>query len=796
MLKNYFKIALRTIRRHKGYTFINVTGLAVGMAVCLLMVLFVQDELSHDTFHDHADRLYVVGKSSSWGGQTRRQIATPYDLVEVLPREIPEVEAAVQMVYPGQGTVSTDGTTFEEEDRILLTSPAFFEVFSFPLLAGDPKTVLAEPGTVVLSEEMAQKYFPDENPIGQTITIKRYGEALYTITGVAETVTENTFFDFDFAGSYLGVETVKEKRERESSWGASMFVTVALLNDALPPDALDEKLAAMVDTHMGEDAESAFFLKPLTEFYLSDLLQVDGFKGDPRYIYIFSAIALLILLIASINYMNLATARSASRAREVGIRKTLGAGRMQVARQFLGESLLVTLAALVLALVLVELALPAFNALFDMQLDLSYRSNAIYLLALLALALGVGFIAGAYPALHLSGFRPVRVLKGETVRGPSGAWLRRGLVVTQFTISAVLIIGTAIIYQQLTFIQNKNLGFDKEHVLVVNIQPAAAQHEAIKEAFLRNANVLRVAATSGVPGQFSVSYGIMPDVDQPDKAVNLHGVKVDYDYLEMLELELVAGRNFSQEMATDDTTAVILNEAAVRELGWTDPVGKPFSWEGKEKETVVGVVKDFHFQSLHETIGPVMFRIRSAYESWPPYHTLVLRLSGQDLPGTLAFLEDQWGAFGSGSPMKYEFLDEQLDALYRTEQRLSKVFSIVAGLAIFIACLGLFGLAAFTAEQRTKEIGIRKVLGATVTNLVALLSKDFLKLVVVAFVIAAPVAYLAMQRWLADFAYRIEISPTIFLMAGLTALLIALLTVSYQAIRAALADPVQSLRYE
>jgi putative ABC transport system permease protein len=570
-------------------------------------------------------------------------------------------------------------------------------------------------------------------------------------------------------------------------------LTFAQLEEGASPEAFERQVASLAKAHLGEDTKSRYFSLPMTELYLSDLVSVEGFRGEQRYIYIFGVVALFILLLACVNYVNLSTARSAQRAKEVGVRRTVGAGRFQVARQFLGESVLLTLGAFVLALVLARAALPVFNHLTDKELSL-FAGHAGFTLLLLGVALAVGLLAGAYPALYLSSFRPTDVLHGGQARGRRGARLRKGLVALQFAVAVVLIAATGVVYQQLRYTQTKDLGFAEEQVVSMNISEARGQYEAVKRAFTRHPAVQNVAASDGMPGSYHMRYGFVPDSTRPDDSMLAHIVEVDSDYFETLGIDLVAGRSFSPKRATDDTSAYVLSEATARELGWGTPVGRdmPFMRRGG---TVIGVVEDFHFTSFRKEISPVIFMVNRDPDEPASYSTVAVRFQPGQTDAVLSHLEDTWTQF-SEEPLDYTFLDQAFAEMYRTERRLGQVFTAFALVAVLIACLGLYGLAAFAAERRSKEIAIRKTFGASTRQIVALLSKQFLMLVGVGFVLGTPVAWYGMSRWLEDFAYRIDLSPWLFAAAGLVALVVAMGATCWQALRAARTNPAQTLKDE
>jgi len=791
MLKNYLKIALRTVRHNKASAFINVLGLAVGLACCLLIVLFVQHERSYDHFHTRADRIYRVEMDVKGTQQTARWNVVPVPAAPLLKHQFPDIEQIVRIGYEDEPLIQQGENRFYE-DFYYETEPAFFDIFDFTLLQGNA-SALARPNTIVLSESIARKYFGDDDPMGATLTkVDKWSQETteYEVVGVlADPPVNSHFHPHLLASLATGLEQDAQNWRRIAH-------TYALLRDGVAPEALAAQFTPVTDlVEETYNAPVTAVLMPLLRIHLHSIGQNDlEPQGDIRYVWIFSAIAFLILLIACINYMNLATARAAQRAKEVGVRKVVGAQRRQLVAQFIGEAVLQTTGALLLGLGLTQLLLPAFNHLMEQPLALDL-GNTWVLTALAATALLVGIASGSYPAFLLSGYRPASVLKGSVqTRHRSG--LRKGLVVFQFSVSVALIACTVVIQQQLHYVQHTRLGFDQEQAVIISARNAlGAKAEAFKQALLQQPSVRHVSLASGVPGHhYMISFSDPEDIEAyagtSEGSIVFDHPLVDYDYLSALGLELVAGRTFSPDFPGDAENAYLINETAARALGWADPVGKTFTTNAGTR-TVIGVVRDYHVRSMKEEIRPLRIQVHTNQV----YHVAV-KLSTTDLPAALAGLKATWEQFVPVHPFEYSFLDEDFAAMYRTEQRLGQLFNAFAGLAIFVACLGLFGLAAFTAEQRTKEIGIRKVLGASIVGLAALLSKDLLKLVLVAIVLAGPVAYLAMSTWLDGFAYRIEISWPIFLIAGLLALLIALLTVSYQAVKAALADPIRSLRYE
>ena len=792
MFKNYFKIAFRTLRRHTGYAFINIFGLAVGMACCVLILLFVRSELSYDRYHENADRIYrVVRETTSEDGITK-SARSQVPMGPTLKTEFPEVEEVVRFWRGFQPVLRHEDTVFRESG-LYFADPGVFEVFSFDFRAGDPQTALTTPGSVVLAASLARKYFGDEEPMGETFAYDGYpaGSLDLTVTGVLDDLPSNTHLAFEALVSLEGVET-----ERDNFGSSKPIWTYVLLPEGTPPERLESKLPDFVDRHLSSPTySSVMHLEPITDLHLYTGYE-GGFKpkSDIAYLYLFGAIGFFILLLACINFINLSTARSLKRAREVGMRKVLGAYRGQLVGQFLGEAFLFCGLALVLALLLVEAMLPVFNNLFGQALTLSYLYDGFLLWALPALLFVVGGVSGLYPALFLSRFQPTTALKGRFLSSAAGAPLRKSLVVFQFAISVVLIIGTLTVYQQLSYLSQKNLGFDKEQVVVM---PYSPQEDVLRETLLQHPEVLSVSVSQRVPVNTINGDGrpVLPDGFEEN--VSVESYIIDDTFLETYGMTLLAGRNLSSELASD-SSAFLINEAAVRRFGWgslQEALGKNILWSnGPTEGPVVGVVQDFHLGSMHEEIPPLVFHMRSGEQWWRTFISAKIRPG--DVSGTLAFLEETWRMHTPDGAYDYFFIDDSFEQLHRADARFGTIIGYFAGLAILIACLGLFGLAAFTAEQRTKEVGVRKVLGASVPGVVLLLSKDFARLVLVALVVAGPVAYFAMSRWLDDFAYRVDLGVGTFVLAGGLALLIAVLTVSYQAIKAALADPVKSLRYE
>jgi putative ABC transport system permease protein len=801
LLRNYFLIGLRNIGRQRGYSAINILGLAVGLACCLLIALFVRDELAYDRFHDNADRIYrVVIEGTTPNTPVDYFAVTSRPVGPALQETYPEVEAFVRLA-PYDPTVRHNGE-YVYGDDVYFADPAVFDVFTLPLVQGDPATALRDPYTMVITESTAARYFPEGNAVGEALTLNDTHEV--TITGVTRDVPRPSHFSFDILVSWATLNAISPDPP-EPQWLNLGLYTYVLLRPDVDVPAFENR----IENHVQEAYTSVLEqigvvvrvgIEPVTSIYLRSHYKYPiGPVSNIWTVYAFLAIALFVLLIACVNYMNLATARSLKRAREVGVRKSLGASRSGLVRQFLGESALVSLLALVAALILVAATLPLFNAVAGKELSYFTILSPLFLLTLLGATLAVGLLAGSYPALVLSGFMPALVLKGEFKTSRHGARLRQGLVVFQFAVSVALIVGTVAVIQQLSFVRGQSLGFDREHLVVLDARPVPGsqrvqRYEAVKEAMLRHPGVLQATISSATPGN-QPGLNLMQAEGMADgESSTFHIVSADHDFLEAYGIEMVAGRPFSRDFETD-MQAALVNETAVANLGWGTPeeaLGRWVSFGGPDDQrTVVGVILDYHHLSLHQRVEPMIIAIIP-----PAFNRFTLRLDGRQLPAAIEHARETWAELFPGYPFDYAFVDDSFDEQYQAEARLSRVIGAFAGLAILVACLGLFGLAAFTAEQRRREVGVRKVLGASVASLVGLLSKDFMKLVAIAFVLGAPLAYWGMTRWLEGFAYRVTLGPGLFVAAGLIALVIALATVSGQALRAATADPVKAIRAE
>ncbi len=814
MLTNYLKVALRTIGKHKGYAFINVFGLAIGMACCLLILLLVRHEWTYDDFHANGDNLYrvLIQETAPDSTVSYRNKIQPSVAAE-LQATFPQVERVTQFV---SGTVLLKKETEPLEAEAFQADSTLFEMFTFPFLAGDPATALDQPDGIVLTEETAGRYFGPKPPgdvLGQTVTVEVRGErADFTVTGVTETIPSNSSLDFDLVLSFRLYQN-GDLLLGGNDWGgrSSLWVQLPPTTDAvafeasLPPftaTALGDRMTARRDNGYIAEADDAFrlVLQPLAKLHLQPERGVSYEQApyNPTYGYILGGIALLILLIACINFITLSLGRSTSRAKEVGMRKAIGAGRMQVAGQFWGESVLLSGIAFLLGLGLAQLALPFFNTITDQSLSLGILGEGPMLLVVVGLLVLVGLVAGGYPALVLSRFQPATVLKGQT-QGPGRSRFSQTLVVVQYAIAIGMIVCTLAMARQLDFLLNKDLGFEDEQVVVV--QTGAVGNEASVRAL----DVFRAETMSypNVQNIVRTGYGFTYSSDSngwgdasTGKGYWAHMIGADYDFVEVLGMNVVAGRDFDPRFPSDSTQSILVNEAFVRAYELENPIGARVGGPEffGEPPTIIGVVEDFNFRSLHEEVVPVVINMSPDY--YVGMRAMLVKIGPEDVPGTLALLERTWQGLFPETPFTYSFLDEDMARLYETERRWSRIILLGALFAVGIACLGLFGLATLSAARRTKEIGVRKVLGASVPGLVGLVVREFVLLVGVAVVIAWPLAWLGMSRWLEGFAYRADLAWWLFVGAGVLTLAIALLTVSYHALRAATADPVKALRYE
>ena len=816
MFRNYISIAWRSLRNQGGYTFINIVGLAVGLGCCLLITLYVVDELSFDRFNVNASRIYRIHTDVKFGGNDMNMAVSPDPLGPTLKQNFPQVAQFVRLHYRGMRPVQRAGTTNTiRENDIIFADSTLFDVFTLPLVAGDAKTALVQPNTVVISEAAAKRHFGKQNPVGQTLL---FDKRPFRVTALMRDMPTNAHFRTDF---FLAM---KSDDYQWGQWTSNNHHTYVLLKPGVDAGPFAQNLDTVVEKYVGAELQALlgtsmaqfrqannrvrFWMMPLTDIHLYSKQTIElAPVGNIQYIHIFGAVALFILLIACINFMNLATARSAKRAKEVGVRKVLGSGKGQLVGQFMTESVLTAVLAMCLALGLVWLALPLFNEVAAKQLAMSRLLSPFWLLVMVALPVGVGLLAGVYPAFFLSAFQPIAVLKGggQVARLGRGGWqslfgsarLRSGLVVFQFVTSVLLIIGTLVVYRQMTYIRTKNLGFSRGQVLSIQGADAlGSRAETFKQEILKLPGVQTGTVSGYLPttsDRSNTAFFPEGQID-PRRAMMMQNWNVDHDYVETLGMQMVQGRNFSQSFGAD-SAGIVLNETAAKLLGG-NVLGKRIvrytdvDTKRTKSYTVIGVVKNFHYESLRQEVGALALLLDTNRGA------VSFRLSGVNVGTLVRQIEDKWKQFAVDQPFSYGFLDDSFEQMYRAEQRVGTLTFTFATLAILIACLGLFGLATFTAEQRTKEIGVRKVLGASVGSIVTLLSKDFLKLVLIAIVIASPIAWYAMNRWLQDFAYKIDMPWWVFALAGALAVGIALLTVSFQSVKAALMNPVKSLRSE
>jgi ABC-type antimicrobial peptide transport system permease subunit len=789
MIKNYLKIAWRNLLRNKFFSTINILGLALGMACSVLILLWVQNELSIDSFHANDSRLYTVIERQYYDGKIMGQYSVPGGLADEMKKVIPEIQYAAGFSY-------NDRNTFQVGNKILKlegtsTGADFFKMFSYPLLEGNPQTALNTPSGIAISRKMAEEFFGSpQAAINKTIRYENKKD--FTITAVFENLPENTSKKFEYLINW--VSFLKEN-DWAKQWGNNGPMAYVMLRADANPTLVNKKITRFLDAYNKE--QSAAFREELGLQKFSDVYLHSDFKnGKPdggriEYVHLFSIVAVFILLIACINFMNLTTARSVKRAREIGVRKVVGAVRSVLIRQFIGEAILLTFLAVIISVILVLLLLPVFNSVTQKQI--SYPFGHLYFwLFLIGLTFITGFISGSYPALFLSSFNPVKVLKGSIKLSSGAAWFRKGLVVFQFVLSVVLIIGTIVISKQVNYIQTKNLGYDRENLIYVPLEgDLTPKYEVFKEAALRMQGIQAVTRISNTPTNFgSTTGGVNWDGKNPNLNVEFTQVSVGYDFVRTMKLKIVDGRDYSKNFATD-SIGYIINEASLKRIGYTDPIGKPLTMWGK-KGKIVGVLKDFHFNSLHDPINPLIIRLREDEK----FGNILVRTQPGQTKLALATIEKLCNQLNPRFTFSYAFSDEEYQKLYKNEQIVGKLSNSFAFLAIFISCLGLLGLAMFTAEQRIKEIGIRKVLGASVGSLFTLLSKEFLILVLIALFIASPIAWFVMDKWLQNYTYRTNVEWWVFALSGVISVMIALLTVSFQSIKAALMNPVKSLRSE
>jgi len=783
LIWSYIKIALRKIRRHKTYSFINVAGLAVGMSACILILLWVQNELSYDRFHEKADQLFrAVEHERMSNSRTLSYPLFPTGFGSAFKSDYPQVLETVRF-RRSRGRIVRVGDNSFYEDNFAFADPELLKIFTFPLLQGSSDTVLSAPSSIVLTEGMAQKYFGEKDPIGQVIQVD--GTHEFQVTGVLKTIPHNSQIRFDFVVPFIALEQYGWEMD---DWGSYGIHTYVLLNEHTDYQKFNIQIEGFLKKY-DEDTIMTVSLQPLTRVHLHSAgISASGTEGDIKYVYIFSLIAFFILLMACVNFMNLTTARSENRAREVGVRKVVGAKRRNLIFQFFGESILLALLALIFAVGLAQLTLPAFNSLTGKEMTFQIFTQQVLVLGLLGIAALTGVIAGSYPALFLSSFQPIKTLRTRFSSGTCGGLFRKTLVVSQFVLTICLVIATVIVNRQMHYIRNMDLGIEKDHILCLDLRGGLEErYQVLKNEISRNMSVIAVTAASDAPAGNHRSMSLNDwEGRDTDAHYLLDILSVDHDYLKVFGLNLVEGRFFRAEEISGEQIPIVVNETAIKAMGMMDPIGKRV-----RGFRIIGVIKDYHFDSLHHAITPLgMIYAPDDYDS------LLVKIQPGNLSETLATLKKSWLEVAPEYPFEFRFLDESIDELYKNDQKVGKVINIATVLALFIACLGLFGMASFSAEQRTKEIGIRKVFGASIPSIFFLLSKQFSKWVIAANLVAWPVAYFVMSKWLSGFAFHTSLNILFFVFAAAVALMIAMISVSYQTLKAALANPIHSLRHE
>ncbi len=795
MLKNYLKVAIRSFIKNRSFSIINIAGLAIGISTCILISLYVLDEVSYDRFHANADRIYRVTELLHMPAELRHQSVTSPPIAPALEREFPEVLKTVRLSYSSR-TISYKDNKYEDT-RLMYADSALLQIFSFPMIKGNPDKALVDPYSIVLTERAAKKYFGNEDPLNKIMALS--DTLTLTVTGVLENIPANSHFQFDAVISRSTITSMMNGQP-EDNWFNNVYYSYILLPENYDIHQLEAKIPAFLDKAQGKDRKNTiwydFIFQPLTSIHLhaTSIFEI-GVRGNIKYVYTFSIIAVLVLLIACANYINLATAKSVNRAKELGMRKVIGARKKQLVTQLLGESCLLTLAAFVVAITVVSASLPAFNTFTNKTLTTDVLLRLDVLAVIVVIFFSISLLAGGYPALLMSSIPPLRAIKDFGARGNQSGLVRKGLVVFQFSMSIILISATIVIFRQMDFMRNQNLGLRKEQMMQIQLPyRLQSKYETIKEELSTIPNVASVTASS-----FSFAGGannvvVLPEGTAEKDISSESVISVDHDFIPNFGIELLAGRNFEKGNLADDSAAFIVNEAAVKRFNWGTPeeaVGKEINWGLGKEGKVIGVVRDFNYSSLHQAINPLIIHI---LPDW--YGNITLRIAGEDVPGVIRKVEEKWKALNPEGTLSYTFMDEDFASLYYAEDQTRTIVGLLATLAIFIACLGLFGLAAFIAEQRTKEIGIRKVLGANISGIIMLMSRDFLKPIVIAFLIAVPVAWYATSQWLTGFAYRTELNWTIFAIAGLSAAAVALITVSFQSVKASMMNPVKALKVE
>ena len=816
MINNYIKVALRNLIKQRFYSIINISGLAIGLSCIILISLYVHHELSYDKHHEHSGQIYRVGFHLKFGGKEDRYAVAPAPLAKALLEEIPEAVSSTRFRSWGSFLIKRDDPESEsiKQDGVIWSDPGVFSVFDIPLIKGNEEKCLEDPNSVILSQSAARKYFNDEDPINQSLILNNFRTV--KVTGIFEDMPDNSHFNFDVMLSMKGLEESKSE-----IWISNNFHTYFVMAEGSDPELVLDKISDMFRKFAGQQVKQIMgftmeefekqgnkaylFLQPLTSIHLeSDLVAEISPNSDIKYVYIFSAIALFILILACVNFMNLSTARSADRAKEVGIRKVLGSYRIHLIRLFLSESILISLVGVVIAILLTQILLPSFNDLAGVEVQIPYTS-LVFWTTILVGSITIGLMAGIYPAFFLSSYRPVAILSGTISKGSNSGLIRNILVIFQFSISIILIIGTIAVYNQLDYIQNKKLGFNKDQVIVlhdtyvIDKQLESFKNEMIKNPLIKSGTISGFLPVSN-SNRNNTSF-FKKGQSTADNSINLQQWRIDHDYISTLGMKIIKGRDFSRDFPSD-SSGIIINEKAAEVLGWENPIGQEIqtfsniqnvdSFDPNAVLTyrIIGVVENFHWKSLKENIGSLCMILEKSTGKTS------FRFNSSDTKAVINALETKWKEMAPDQPFQYSFLDDEFTTMYETEQKTGQLFSVFAVLAILIASLGLFALAAFTAEKRIKEIGIRKVLGASVFSIIMMFSKDFGKLVLIAFLIASPAAWYIVKLWLEGFAYKAVPGIWIYIISGLISLVIAWLTVTYQSLKAAVSNPVNSLRDE
>ncbi|MGD8781756.1 MAG: ABC transporter permease [Ignavibacteria bacterium] len=806
MLTNYLKIAIRNFRRNKAYSIINISGLSIGMVCLILIAFYIKYELSYDKFHKDSERIYridVIHDYTNAGSDIYNK--TPAPLAEALKSDCLGIEFVARLRGESRSYLIHAGENSYMEDKFFYTDPSFLTMFSFPLISGNPETAFNEPYSIIITDEIANKYFGNENPIGKTITVEqKHQQQPYNITGVIKKAPGNSHIQFNFLASVttLYEQQLSENYRHSLHWNAFGFYTYIKVKNNSSEKSVEASLVELVKKYKGDDSKIRFLLEPIERIHLYQNWEKDIEPGgDIRYLYLFAAIGFFILLIACFNYINISTAQSVKRAKEVGLRKVAGASRTQLIKQFLSESLVFSFLAFCLAIVAVELVSPFFQAFFDKEMQVSVFIDMKMFLSLLVILILVGCIAGVYPAYYISVFKPTQILKGVAKRKSKSVFgLRNSLVVFQFVISAILIVGTITIFNQLHYMRNKKLGMKKDHIVTINVfdEDLQKNYETFFNELTSNSHIIDVSASQSLPPGSSGMSNIDWDGKTDSDSSLMYGIRADYRFARLYEMSVILGNSsYSEKDYPSFKSYFLINRSALKTLGWKDVIGRRFGWNDTRKEDgqVIGVIDDFNFFPLDRKIEPLAIELVGSHlNDWSARY-FSIKISSQDIPGTLSYIEKKWKQH-SQYPIQLQFFDERMNSIYKTEQNLGLLFNLFAVIAILIGSMGLYGLTLSSIQQRIREIGIRKVLGSSIVQIVNLLSKEIIICVLIANLIACPIAYYFMNKWLQDFAYRVEISWWVFALSGGTALVIALVTVSFQAIKAATANPVEALRYE